>query len=183
MIIMVYVFLADDFEEIEAIEPVDIMRRAGIEVKTVSVMNGLSVRGAHGITVEADMMLSDADPAIFDMIVLPGGMGHLHLDASNGVHALINEALIRGKYIAAICAAPSILGKKQLLSGKRATCFPGFEKYCYGADLTGEKCVVDGKIITGRGPGAAADFGFAIVAELKGAAPAAALKSDMQYND
>ena len=77
MIIMVYVFLADDFEEIEAIEPVDIMRRAGIEVKTVSVMNGLSVRGAHGITVEADMMLSDADPAIFDMIVLPLSLIHI----------------------------------------------------------------------------------------------------------
>ena len=180
---MVYVFLADDFEEVEAIEPVDIMRRAGIDVKTVSVMSGRSVRGSHGITVEADMMLSEADPAGFDMIVLPGGMGHQHLDASNGVHALINEALVRGKYIAAICAAPSILGKKQLLSGKRATCFPGFEKYCYGAELTGEKCVVDGKIITGRGPGAAADFGFAIVTALKGAETAKALKNDMQYND
>ena len=180
---MVYVFLADDFEEVEAIEPVDIMRRAGIEVKTVSVMSSLTVRGAHGIKVEADMMLSDADPAAFDMIVLPGGMGHLHLDASNGVHALINEALIRGKYIAAICAAPSILGKKQLLSGKRATCYPGFEKYCYGAQMTGEKCVVDGKIITGRGPGAASDFGFAIVTALKDAETAEALKAEMQYND
>ncbi len=180
---MVYVLLADDFEETEAIEPVDIMRRAGIEVKTVSVMDGRMVSGAHGINVEADIMLEDADADGMEMLVLPGGMGHLHLDASNGVHALINEALVRGGYIAAICAAPSILGKKQLLSGKRATCFPGFEKYCYGAEITGEKCVADGRIITGRGPGAAAEFGFAIVSALKGADAAQALRADMQYDD
>lgn len=180
---MVYVLLADDFEEIEAIEPADIMRRAGVDVKTVSVMSGLEVRGSHGISVKADMLLADADPKEMDMVVLPGGMGHLHLDASNGVHALINEALVQNKYVAAICAAPSILGKKQLLSGKRATCFPGFEKYCYGAEMTGEKCVKDGNIITGRGPGAAAEFGFMLVSVLKGSETADSLREDMQYND
>lgn len=185
---MVYVILADGFEEIEAIEPVDIMRRAGIGVKTVSIMAAKSVRGAHGITVEADEMMSDIltngmAPCDMEAVMLPGGEGHIHLDNSNEVHALLNDALIRGSYIAAICAAPSIPGKKQMLMGKRATCYPGFEKYCYGAEMTGEKAVVDGRLITGRGPGAASDFGFELVTLLKGAETAAQLKEAMQYND
>lgn len=180
---MVYVILADDFEEIEAFEPVDIMRRAGIDVQTVSIMKSKTVKGAHNILVEADIMIDDVDKDKMDMLFLPGGMGHLLLDASNDVHALINDAVVRGIYIASICAAPSILGKKQLLSNKRATCYPGFEKYCYGAEMTGEKCVVDGKFITGRGPGAAADFGFTIVSLLKGEDVSNRLKDEMQYND
>lgn len=180
---MVYVILADDFEEIEAFEPVDIMRRAGIDVKTVSIMSGKTVKGSHGIIAEADIMVNEINVKDMDMLVLPGGMGHLLLDASNEVHALINHAIVENIYIAAICASPSILGKKQILSGKRATCYPGFEKYCYGAEMTGEKAVIDGKIITGRGPGAAADFGFAIVSVLKGEDTANSLKEDMQYND
>lgn len=180
---MVYVILADDFEEIEAFEPVDIMRRAGIEVKTVSIMSGKTVKGSHGIIAEADIMVNEINVKDMDMLVLPGGMGHLLIDASNEVHALINHAIVENIYIAAICASPSILGKKQILSGKRATCYPGFEKYCYGAEMTGEKAVIDGKIITGRGPGAAADFGFAIVSVLKGENTANSLKEDMQYND
>lgn len=180
---MVYVFLADAFEEVEAIEPTDIMRRAGIDVKTVSVMNSKQVKGSHGITVEADIMADEVDFSSMDMCVLPGGSGHQILDASAVVHKAINESLIRGSYIAAICAAPSILGKKQVLMGKRATCYPGFEKYCYGAEMTGEKCVIDGKIITGRGPGAAADFGFALVSVLCGNDAVSQLREDMQYND
>lgn len=185
---MVYVILADGFEEIEAIEPVDIMRRAGIDVTTVSIMSERSVKGAHGITVEADTMIADVlnngiAPADMELLMLPGGGGYVYLDESNEVHALLNDALIQGKYIAAICAAPSILGKKQILMDKKATCYPGFEQYCYGAEMTGEKAVVDGKVITGRGPGAASDFGFALVTLLKGAETAAELKEAMQYND
>lgn len=180
---MVYVILADGFEEIEAIEPTDIMRRAGIDVKTVSIMDGLKVQGAHGIAVEADMMINDVDPDAMELLMLPGGGGHVLLDASNEVHALINHAITHDKYISAICAAPSILGKKQILSGKRATCYPGFEKYCYGAEMTGEKAVVDGRLITGRGPGAAAEFGFRLVTLLKGRDIAAKLRDEMQYND
>jgi 4-methyl-5(b-hydroxyethyl)-thiazole monophosphate biosynthesis len=164
------------------------MRRAGIGVTTVSITNEKSVRGAHGMTIEADALISDiithgTAPSDTELLMLPGGEGHVLLDASNEAHALINDAVIRGGYIAAICAAPSILGKKQILSGKKATCYPGFEKYCYGAEMTGEKATVDGKIITGRGPGAAAEFGFAIVTLLKGEQTTAALKEAMQYND
>lgn len=180
---MVYVILADGFEEIEAIEPTDIMRRAGIEVKTVSIMPTSRVMGAHGIPVEADIMIADCDPDKMDMLLLPGGGGHALLDASNEVHALMNHAHVNGKYLAAICAAPSIPGKKQLLSGKKATCYPGFEKFCYGAEMTGEKAVIDGKFITGRGPGAASEFGFALVTLLKGVDVAAGLREAMQYND
>lgn len=180
---MVYVILADGFEEIEAIEPVDIMRRADIDVKTVSIMPTKAVTGAHGIKVEADIMISDCDPDAMELLMLPGGGGHTLLDASNEVHALMNHAHVNGRYLAAICAAPSIPGKKQLLIGKKATCYPGFEKYCYGAEMTGAKAVVDGKIITGRGPGAAAEFGFELVKLLKDSKTADGLREDMQYND
>ena len=185
---MVYIILADGFEEIEAIEPADIMRRAGIEVTTVSIMPTKYVKGAHGFTVEADALIADIlnngmAPADMKAVMLPGGEGHVLLDKCNEVHALLNDALIQGKYIAAICAAPSILGKKQMLTDKKATCYPGFEQYCYGAEMTGAKAVVDGKIITGRGPGAAAEFGFALVALLKDSKTADALKESMQYND
>lgn len=180
---MIYVILADGFEEIEAIEPIDIMRRAGLDVKTVSIMDSKTVKGAHGINIEADIMISDVDESRMELLMLPGGMGHQLLDASNHVHALINHAVVHGTYIAAICAAPSILGKKQLLMGRRATCYPGFEQYCYGAEMTGEKCVRDGSIITGRGPGAAAEFGFMLTAILAGDDTAAELRNDMQYND
>ena len=180
---MVYVLLADDFEEIEAIEPVDIMRRAGIDVRTVSIMPTKGVKGAHGINILADLSLEDVNKDDMELLMLPGGAGHELLDASNGTHELINTAVIKDKYIAAICAAPSILGKKQILMDRNATCYPGYEKYCYGANMTGEKVAVDGKIITGRGPGAAAEFGFKIVEILKGADAADKLKDAMQYHD
>ena len=180
---MVYVVLADGFEEIEAIEPVDILRRGGIDVKTASIMNTKQVTGAHRITVEADIMLSDIDTDSMQMLILPGGEGHILLDASNEVHALINYALSNNIYIAAICAAPSILGKRQILDKKEATCYPGFEKYCYGAQMTGKKAVIDGYIITGRGPGAASDFGFLTLSVLKDNQTVLKLKDSMQYND
>ena len=170
---MVYVMLADGFEEIEAIEPVDILRRGGVEVKTVSITGKKEVIGAHSITVTADMTVNEVEPDKMDMLILPGGAGHTLLDASNEVHALI----------AAICASPSIIGKKQILSGKKATCYPGFEKYCYGADMVPDKAVKDGLIITGKGPGAAAEFGFMVLTVLKGENTANSLRDEMQYND
>ena len=178
---MVYLLLADGFEEIEALTPLDILRRAGVNVKTVSIKDK-TVTGAHNIPVTADAVVSELD-SIDDMelLILPGGAGHELLDASNAAHAMINHAHEKGLYIAAICAAPSILGKKMLLSGKRATCFPGYEKYLYGAEVTDEKVVVDGKFITARGAGAAAEFGFKICELLKGAKTASELSSAMQY--
>ncbi len=178
---MVYVILADGFEEIEAIEPIDILRRCGVEVATASIADTLEVCGAHGIKMQADMMAEDVDLKEGDVLMLPGGPGHELLDASNIVHGLINEAQIRHCITAAICAAPSVIGKKSMLSGKRATCYPGYEKYLYGADVTGNKVEIDGSFITGKGPGAAADFGFALAALLKGQETADAVRKAMQF--
>ncbi|HIT86176.1 MAG TPA: DJ-1/PfpI family protein [Candidatus Ornithomonoglobus intestinigallinarum] len=178
---MVYLLLADGFEEIEAVTPVDILRRGGVEVTTVSIKDKL-VAGAHGIAVEADKTISELDDiSDMEMLILPGGGGHELLDASNDVHAMINYAHERGIYIAAICAAPSILGKKMLLSGKNAVCYPGFEKYLYGANICSDKAVKDGRFITGKGPGAAAEFGFELLSVLKGGETAEKLGEIMQY--
>lgn len=177
---MIYMLLADGFEEIEALETLDIIRRAGLEITTVGIKDK-SVKGAHNVTVLADADFSEINPDDMQMLILPGGPGHQLLDASNEVHYMINTAHAKGLYIASICAAPSIIGKKGLLSGKKATCFPGYEKYLYDAEITGDKVTVDGKFITARGAGAAADFGFAIVAELLGKDKADSLKEAMQY--
>lgn len=177
---MVYVILANGFEEVEAIEPIDIMRRAGIEVATASLGDRV-VTGSHNIPVTADITIDEVNPENMDLLMLPGGAGHELLDASNEVHGLINYAVANNIYISAICAAPSILGKKMILEGKNATCFPGFEKYLYGAQITTAKAVVDGKIITARGAGAASEFGFAMVELLKGKEIADELRKTMQY--
>lgn len=177
---MIYVLLVDGFEEIEALEPVDIMRRAGLEVKTVGV-NDKIVCGSHNIKVEADIMIDEVAVDKMELLMLPGGPGHEIMDASNDAHALINTAHAKGVYISAICAAPSIIGKKGLLDGKKATCFPGFEKYLYGAEVTGEKVAHDGQFITGKGAGAAADFGFKMVEILISKEKADELRGVMQY--
>ena len=178
---MVYVFLADGFEEVEAVEPIDIMRRAGLDVRTVA-LSDVPVKGAHGIDVIADIVIVEVDKSDIEAIVLPGGgRGHENLDASPSVHALINTAIAEDKYVCAICASPTILGKKQLLHGRRATCFPGMEGLLYGAEYLTDKTVVDGKIITARGAGAAAEFGFEIVAALKDRETADSVRAVMQY--
>lgn len=177
---MVYVLLADGFEEVEAIEPIDILRRGGVDVKTVGV-TGKVVTGSHGIPVTADIEINEVDGENMELLMLPGGAGHELLDASDAVHALINFAAANNKYISAICAAPSILGKKMLLENKKATCFPGYEKYLYGANVTEDKVAVDGKFITGKGAGAAGDFGFAMLALLKNKEIADKIRETMQY--
>ena len=177
---MVYVLLVEGFEEIEALEPVDIMRRAGLEVRTVGVTDK-TVTGSHGITVEADIEICDVNPDQMQLLMLPGGSGHVNLDSSKDVHYLIDTACEKGIYIASICAAPSILGKRGLLNGKKATCFPGYEKYLEGAEVCADKAVCDGIFITGKGAGAAADFGFLIVELLCGADKAKELRGVMQY--
>lgn len=178
---MIYVLLANGFEETEAIEPIDIMRRAGLEVTTAAVAD-IVVTGAHNIPVTADITIDKVKPEEMDLVMLPGGgLGHELLDASDAVHSLLNYAAANNKYIAAICAAPSILGRKQMLLDKNATCFPGFEQYLYGANVKPDKVVVDGKIITGKGAGAAADFGFTIVEILKGKETAESIRAQMQY--
>ena len=175
---MVYMFLANGFEEIEALCPLDLLRRAGVEVKTVAVGGEtLQVTGSHGITVLADIDEKDFADEAPEMVILPGGMpGASNLDASPTVDGAIKSALACDGYLAAICAAPMILGKRDLLVGKRAICFPGFEQYLNGATVASERVVCDGKIITGAGMGVALDFGLALVAALRGKEAAAALR-------
>lgn len=156
-------FLANGFEEIEALCPLDLMRRAGLDVTTVGI-DGKAVTGAHGITVSADISDTDYTGADMDMIFLPGGMpGTLGLAASDTVTNAIKDAVARDAYVAAICAAPSILGDMGLLEGKRAVCYPGFEDRLTGAEIPDRKVVLDGKILTAKGMGAALDMGLEIV--------------------
>ena len=162
-----YVFLADGFEEIEGLTVVDVLRRAGAEVEMVSVMDRKEITGAHGIKVEADRMIEEAGEA--DLYVLPGGMpGAKNLDESEIVDAFIKKAEKNGSYLAAICASPMILGKRGILSGKRATCFPGFEKYLTGADFTGGRVESDGNVVTSCGMGAALEFALELCRLIKG---------------
>jgi 4-methyl-5(b-hydroxyethyl)-thiazole monophosphate biosynthesis len=171
-------FLANGFEEIEALCPLDLLRRAGVEVKTVAIGGEtLHVTGSHGIAVLADIDEKDFADKAPEMVILPGGMpGASNLDASPTVDGAIKSALACDGYLAAICAAPMILGKRDLLVGKRAICFPGFEQYLNGATVASERVVCDGKIITGAGMGVALDFGLALVAALRGKEAAAALR-------
>lgn len=178
---MIYVFLANGFEETEAIAPVDILRRSELDVKTVGIGEEVVV-SSHGVAIipditEVDFVLSDD----IDMIVLPGGMpGTLNLEKSRTVQDAIDYCVQNDKYIAAICAAPSILGKKGLLKGKKAVCFPGFETFLEGAEIPSEGVVCDGKIITGKGPGVAVEFGLQLSEILAGKAKAAKIKASLQ---
>lgn len=166
---MVYVFLADGFEEIEAIAPIDLLRRAGKEVTTVGV-TGKTVMGAHGITVTAD--ITEDELTSFEgteMIVLPGGMpGTLNEEKSAVVQAAIDCCCRNNIPMGAICAAPSILGHKGILDGKTAVCYPGFEQELTGASIGSTGVVTDGSITTARGAGVAVDFGLELVKVLCG---------------
>lgn len=178
---MVYCFLADGFEELEAIAPIDMLRRADVEVITVGV-TGKNVTGSHGITFVSDIT---ADEVVFsdklEAVILPGGMpGTLNLEKSNKVQKAIDFAVEEGKYVCAICAAPSILGHKGLLIGKEATAFPGFEKDLEGAEISNAYVCSDGKFITARGAGVAVDFGLEIVAKLVSKEKSLELKRTIQ---
>lgn len=163
---MVYVFLADGFEELEALAPVDVLRRAGIEVKTVGV-TGKNVSGSHGITVECDITANEAVFEDLDGIILPGGLpGTTNLEADETVQKFIDYAAQNGKIIGAICAAPMILGHKGLLQGKNAVCFTGFEKELTGAHVLDRPAVRDGNIVTGWGAGGAVDFALLYLAAI-----------------
>lgn len=166
---MVYVFLADGFEEIEALAPVDFLRRAGVDVKTVALKENKAI-GAHNIIVNADINISDIllDKNV-DAVILPGGMpGAQNLYDNNKVHEAIDFANNSKKLVCAICAAPFILGRKGLLNGKSATCFPGFEDELTGATYLNQGVVKDENIITAQGAGVAWEFGERIARELVG---------------
>lgn len=165
---MTYIFLADGFEEIEALTPLDLLRRAGVEVKTVGI-GGKKIVGSHGIAVEADLEESEFSDSMPDMIILPGGMpGTKNLQASRTVMEAIRHAVQCNALIAAICAAPMILGQLGMLKGMKAVCYPGFEEYLPESEILNGPAVRDGNVITGTGMGAALDFGLLLVSAMRG---------------
>ena len=178
---MVYVFFADGFEEVEALTPVDYMRRAGIDVVTSGV-GSKNIRGAHNITIECDDVIENAVISEnLEGIVLPGGMpGTLNLENSPVVQEFIDFCVQNNKMVAAICAAPSILGHKNILKGKKAVCFPGFEKDLYGAEIADAFSVTDANIITAKGAGAASEFAFDIIRYLVSDEKAEEIKKTVQ---
>lgn len=176
--------LADGFEEVEAITVIDVLRRAGVEVMTVSVTGNLYVTGSHHITVKADSLFQSSGYPEAGMIVLPGGMpGAANLDCHEGLKYLLGEFNRQGKYLAAICAAPMVLGNMKLLENKRATCYPGFEKYLEGARLSDDGVVHDHNIITGKGAGFAMPFSLKLAEILSGHETASAVAAKMLCGD
>lgn len=168
---MVYIFLADGFEIIEAMSPLDMLRRAMVEVRTVGV-TGKTVTSSCGVPVTADILPEDVqlDDAL-QAVVLPGGMpGTLNLEKAACVQQALDFAAGQGKLLCAICAAPSVLGHKHLLEGRQAIAFPGFENELYGAEISKEHVAQDGNIITAKGAGVSVDFGLKIVETLCGKA-------------
>lgn len=177
---MVFIHLATGFEEIEAISIIDVLRRADIEVTTISVTGRREVTGAHQITVHTDLLFEEADYREAGMIVLPGGMpGAKNLSEHEGLARQILAFHTDGKLLGAICAAPLVFGKLGILHGKEATCYPGFEKYLEGAHFTGRKVTCSGTIVTAKGPGAAIPFALKIVEILKGKNLVDSLKEKM----
>lgn len=176
----VYVFLADGFEEIEAFTSVDVMRRGGLNVEMISVTPDEIVTGAHDIPVLCDKNIENCDFYDAELILLPGGMpGAATLEKSNELRKLILHFAEQNKPIAAICAAPMILGKLGLLKGKKATCYPDFEQYLDCAEFTGAPVERDGNIITGNSPAAAMEFALTIVDLLQGKEKVQELKEAM----
>lgn len=160
----VYVFLATGFEEIEALTPVDILRRAGMDVRLVSVSGSETVKGARNIEVKSDLLFDDIDKDFADILVLPGGMpGTTNLMNCKPLTDLFIEYFNKGKHIAAICAAPTIFGKLNLLKGKNATCYPGMEDELIGANVRYESVVTDSNVTTSRGMGTAIDFSLELL--------------------
>ena len=165
---MVALLLADGFEEIEALTPVDILRRAGFKVVTYSINGDLCVCGAHNIMVDADDVIENINYDDVEAVILPGGMpGADNLENCREVQELLAYADQKGLLMCAICAAPKVFGKFGYLNGKKATCFPGFEENLLGASATGDRVTVDGNIITSKGMGTAMDFSLAILEYLK----------------
>ena len=177
---MFYLFLANGFEEIEALATVDVLRRAEVPVLTVGV-SGSIVEGSHGIKVEADILLDNVEPDRMEGIILPGGMpGTLNLFNNETVIKSVEFCAANGLLLAAICAAPLILGRMNLLDGKEAVCFPGFEDELKGAKISDNFVCTSDNVVTAKGMGSAVNFGIAIVAYFKGQDYADSLKSGLQ---
>lgn len=179
----VYAFLADGLEEVECLAVVDVLRRSGVEVTLVSVTGDRKVTGSHGIELGTDALFDDVDPDVADVLFLPGGMpGTNNLKAHKGLRAAVECANKQGRRIAAICAAPSILGSMGLLKGRTATCYPGFEDHLTGVSYTSQGVVTDGNITTGRGLGFALDMGLELIRLLQGPQQAQKIAAAIQYS-
>lgn len=178
----VYVFLAQGFEEIEALTVVDLARRAGLNVETVSIYDDKLVVGARKVPVVADITLVEVDESVADMLVLPGGApGWKNLEACDALMSMVERFIRAGRRVSAICAAPSILGRKGFLVGKRACVYPGMDGDLRGADVTHDSVAVDGNIITSRGMGTAIDWSLAIIETLINKETAAKIAESVVY--
>ena len=164
----VYVFLADGFEDVEALIPVDVLRRGGVDVTTVSITDFPLVQSAHGVNIEADMMIEQCDFSDADLLFLPGGMpGATNLFENKDVCKAVVDQHAAGKKVAAICASPAVvLAPLGILDGKNATCYPGFEDALYEANYTGDLVTVDGTVTTGEGPAAAFPYAYELLSQL-----------------
>ena len=178
----VAVLLADGFEEIEALTAVDLLRRARVYVDTVSITDDSMVRGSHGIKVQTEDLFEEVDFTEFEMIVLPGGLpGTTNMNDHPGVQKVVREFVETGKYVGAICAAPSILGGMGLLKGKHAISYPSFEEKLTGAIVTKNAVVQDGNIITSRGMGTSIDFALKLVEVMAGPEKASEIGDSILY--
>lgn len=176
-----FLFLADGFEEIEALTPIDVMRRAGMKVKTVSITSSRQVKGAHGVVVTTDLLFDPIHFAQCDWLILPGGMpGATNLYEFAPLQGLLRNHKAAGGHIAAICAAPAVvLGQLGLLEGEKATCYPGFENLCKGAEMVDSPVVTSNKLVLGNGPANALSWALAIVKEALGNQEAQSVASGM----
>jgi len=181
---MIYVFLATGFEDIEALGFVDVCRRAGLDLTTVSVTGDKIVGSAHGVGIVADALFEELSFDDADLLYLPGGMpGAANLDSHNGLSELIMRHYNAGKPLAAICAAPMVYGKRGLLDGLKATCYPGFEEFLSGAEPTGDLVVCDGQFFLGKGPAAVLELSYTIVAHFCGEEMANDICKGMLYSE
>jgi len=178
----VYIFLANGYEEIEGLTVVDLLRRAGIETIMVSVTGDLFVTGAHHIVSKTDILFEESDYVDADMLVLPGGMpGTTNLLEHKGLDTLLREFHSKGKKLAAICAAPKVLGNKGLLKGVKVTCFPGSEEGLIGAHIVNADVAVDGNFITSKAMGTAIDFSLALISALSSKEEASRIAQSIYY--
>lgn len=178
----VYVFMADGTEEVEALTGIDLLRRAKADVVTVSVMKDKKIISSHNIGIEADELYGQSDYMDGDMIVLPGGMpGTTHLRNHAELRKVLFAYKEAGKYLAAICAAPSVFGANGMLEGKKATCYPGFEQELQGAMVTNAAVVTDGQFITSKGLGTAIEFSLELITLLVNAEAAEQIAKSVQY--
>ena len=179
----VYAFLAEGLEEVECLAVVDVLRRSEVDVTMVSITGAMEVTGSHGIRFMADALFEEVNPNVADVLFLPGGMpGTNNLKAHEGLREAIERANKQGRRVAAICAAPSVLGSMGLLKGRTATCYPGFEEQLTGVSYTSQGVVTDGNITTGRGLGYALDLGLELIRLLQGPQQAQKIAAAIQYS-